>query len=167
MLNGVVEKINDGNVDLGFGPEFGLDATHEKVLIGSITFINVAAPNYFKGGNQRKILLEESREYSQIVLRDSATNSDKAAMYVSPYGETWSVGDMATKKELTVAGLGWGRLPEHLIQQELKNGLLEPISVENIPVESTGDMYMFRKREGSRGPVAERFWKEITQAYST
>jgi len=165
VLNGVVEPIDDKQADLGFGPEFGLSANHEKVPIGDVTFVNVAAPNYFNGGNKRDISLEESREYSQVVLRDSSKRMEKAAIYVSPYGESWSVSDMATKKELTIAGLGWGRLPEHLIREELDSGLLEPISVENIPIRGEATIYMFRRREGEKGPVSEQIWQEITQAF--
>lgn len=165
VLNGVVEPINSGEADLAFGAEFGLNTSHEKIPVEPVAFINVAAPGYFKTTNQRDISLEEAREYDQIALRDSAKRSDKASMYVSPSGESWSVSDMATKKDLTLAGLGWGRLPEHLIRQELASGLLEPIDVESIPRRTEAMMYMFRKRDSQKGPVAERVWHELIQAY--
>ena len=32
----------------------------------------------------------------------------------------WRVADLGTKKALLLAGLGWGNLPEHMIESELK-----------------------------------------------
>jgi hypothetical protein len=49
--------------------------------------------------------------------------TDKSTIHVVPYGESWSPHDFTTKKELTLAELGWGRMPEHLIAPELTAGL--------------------------------------------
>tara|TARA_R110002110_G_scaffold104787_6_gene263904 strand:+ start:342 stop:596 length:255 start_codon:yes stop_codon:yes gene_type:complete len=63
-----------------------------------------------------------------------------------------------TKKELTLAGLGWGRLPEHLIKKALSNNLLCPINVQGIPVTSTFDLGFIRLSSEPMGPIAQKFW---------
>ncbi|MDX2469214.1 MAG: LysR family transcriptional regulator [SAR324 cluster bacterium] len=165
-LHGVVEPINDGEADLAFGPEFGLNPTHEKMQVSKATLINVAAPNYIKSSSQRMIGSEEIRKYSQIILCDSAKHSDKASIYTTSNQESWIVNDLTTKKELALAGLGWGRIPEHLIERELASGQLIPINVEGIPVKTTGVLYMFRMVNREQGPVAIKFWKELKEAYN-
>ncbi len=167
VLHGVVEPIDSDESDLAFGPDFGLNAHHEKIQISNVIFINVASPHYFNVGAEETISLEESRQYSQIIVRDSAKHSDKASIHVTANKtESWSVNDFATKKELIIAGLGWGRMPIHLIKDELKLKQLVPIHVEGIPTESSGPIYMFRHRNRRKGPVAIQFWDELCEAYS-
>lgn len=165
-LNGVVERIDDEKADLAFGPEIGLNATHERIPIAKVNVVNVAAPGYFKKNTQDEISLEEIAEYAQIVIRDSAKHSDPASYHLAPNRESWSVNDFNTKKELILAGLGWGGLPEHLIEKELTAGTLIPIKVEGIPLISCGDLYMFRSRNHKKGPVATQFWNELIAIYT-
>jgi DNA-binding transcriptional LysR family regulator len=163
-LNGVVERIEQ-DADLGFGPGINLNISHEKIPVAEVTFINVAAPDYFKKSSTDIISLEEIEDYSQIVTRDSAKEVDKASFHTAPNRKSWSVNDFHTKKELILAGLGWGGLPQHLIQAELDNKSLIPINVEGIPQVSSGTLYMFRSRSQNHGPVAKTFWDELIKAY--
>ncbi|MBW3695281.1 LysR family transcriptional regulator [Vibrio sp. T187] len=162
-LNGVVERINNEEADLAFGPEMGLSLHHERFPVSQVTVINVAAPNYFNRPPEQLISLEEVADYDQIVTRDSAKQSEKASFYTTSNRESWSVNDFPTKKDLIVAGFGWGGLPEHLIERELQQGLLVPVNVEGIPVRSTGDLHMFRNRNAKHGPVAQQLWDKLSE----
>lgn len=164
-LNGVVERIDDEVADLAFGPAIGINAEHERVPVADVTFINVAAPGYITESVESEISTEAIKQYSQIVIRDSSLHSDKASFYTTSARESWSINDFNTKKELVLAGLGWGSIPEHLIEKELANGELIPIDVEGIPTESSGALFMFRNRKHRYGPVASRFWNELKAAY--
>jgi len=163
-LSGVVERIDD-DADLGFGPGINLNTSHEKVPVAEVTFVNVVAPGYFKNNPEETISLEEIEDYSQIITRDSAKQVEKASFHTDPNRKSWSVNDFHTKKELILAGLGWGGLPEHLIEAELENTSLIPINVEGIPKKTTGTLYMFRSREQKHGPVSTKFWNELIKAY--
>lgn len=164
-LNGVVERIDQEGADLAFGPEVGLNINHERFPIAKVVIVNVAAPNYFKSGTEETISLEEVAGYDQIVTRDSAQHSEKASYHTASSRESWSVNDFTTKKDLILAGLGWGGIPEHLIKNELDEGSLVPVNVEGIPVRSYGDLYMFRNRNHQRGPVAAKLWRELMAVY--
>ncbi len=165
-LSGVVERV-DGGADLGFGPDINLNTSHEKVPVAEVTFVNVAAPGYFKSGPGEMISLSDIEDYAQIITRDSARQADKTSFHTAPNRKSWSVNDFHTKKELILAGLGWGGLPKHLIETELASKTLVPINVEGIPNTSTGTLYMFRSREQKHGPVSTRFWNELIKAYRT
>jgi len=166
-LNGVVERINEEEADIAFGPDIGLDATHERFAISTVTFVNVAVPGYFNDDDQQQISQEEINAYSQIIVRDSAKHQEQSSYYTMPNRESWSVNDFNIKKELILAGLGWGGIPQHLIETELANAELVPANVEGIPAKTSGTLYMFRSRNHKRGPVANKFWDELTQAYKT
>ena len=163
VLSGVNEKIDRGLADVGFGPNMGLDASHEKRLIGQFSLVNVAAPGYLPIKENETMSAEDIRHYSQIVLRDTGTNPVEQNYFVIEEGDSWNVGDYGTKRELTVAGLGWGRLPGELIKNDLADGRLVPINVEGIPTCFTGDLYIFRRRDRVVGPVAERMWQQFQE----
>lgn len=74
--------------------------------------------------------------------------------------------DFTTKKELTLAGLGWGMMPEHLIETELTTGQLIPINVEGIPVRSSVTLCMFRSRNHRKGPISNQFWNELKETFT-
>jgi DNA-binding transcriptional LysR family regulator len=163
-LNGVVERI-DNDAHLAFGPDIHLNENHEKIAITQVTFINVAAPGYFPQGPDSVVSREDIEGYSQIITRDSAKHIEKASFNTSANRKSWSVNDFQTKKELILAGLGWGSIPKHLISEELKHNLLIPIRVEGIEQQTSGPLYMFRHRDHHHGPVSNQFWNELKKAY--
>ena len=131
----------------------------------AVTFINVAAPGYFKYDAEQKVSLEEINAYSQIIVRDSAKSDEKASYFTATNRESWNVNDFNVKKELILAGFGWGGMPEHLITTELANGELISANVEGIPTRTSGTLYMFRSRNHKRGPVANKFLDQLTASY--
>ena len=64
------------------------------------------------------------RAHPQIVLRDSAQGSSPA-LNVLEGGLRWTVTDIGAKKELILAGMGWGGLPEHVVADELADRTLD------------------------------------------
>ena len=75
-----------------------------------------------------------------------------------PAAKTWRVTDFATKKELALAGLGWGGIPHHMIVEELAEGRLVEFHVEGIPVRDDFEIAMVRRMDRPIGPVAEHLW---------
>ena len=52
------------------------------------------------------------------------TETESPSLNVLEGGLRWSVTDVAAKKEIIAAGMGWGGLPEHVIAPELASGAL-------------------------------------------
>ncbi len=124
--------------------------------------INVAAPGYFKPPKRRTISVDEVRGYAQVIVRDTAQSADKVSLFVIPGARHWKVSDLTTKKELLLAGLGWGRMPVHVISEELESGCLIPIRVEGLPVNTEADMLAIRIVGRAVGPIGARIWQEFT-----
>ncbi|MGF1721945.1 LysR family transcriptional regulator [Vibrio kyushuensis] len=164
-LNGVVERIDREEADLAFGPEIGLNIEHERLPVAKAVMINVAAPDYFPSALNDVISLRDVAQHDQIVTRDSAQYKNKASFHTTDDRAAWSVNDFTTKKDLILAGLGWGGLPEYLIKDDIAQGCLIPINVEGIPTRSSGDLHMFRNRNHQKGPVATKIWSELSEAY--
>ncbi|MCZ6860450.1 MAG: LysR family transcriptional regulator [Alphaproteobacteria bacterium] len=162
ILSGVMERLNDGDAGLAFSSNFLIDTCHEAIAVDELTMINVSAPGYITSSTKGPISQDEVRQYSQIVIRDSARNVPKLNVNVVEGGRNWVVNDYTTKKELTIAGLGWGRIPKHLIEGELADGRLVEIAVEGIPLTGLDPVMMIRRRDRNVGPVAERLWQQFS-----
>lgn len=96
-------------------------------------------------------------EHVQIILgehRDEASRARSDAHGVFS-ARTWRVVDLATKKALLEAGLGWGHMPEHVVRESLQNG-----SLIELRLAAWGDAPMRRslvlvsRRGAVSGPIA-------------
>ena len=67
----------------------------------------------------------------QIVLSDPS-NASRGRDYTVYTGRTWRVSDLTLKRNLLIAGLGWGYLPEHMIADDLATGMLRALHVEGL-----------------------------------
>jgi DNA-binding transcriptional LysR family regulator len=76
-------------------------------------------------------------------------------------GRRWDVNNLFSKKEVILAGLGWGQLPEHLVTEELKDGRLLPLEVEGFSMQKAPRVHAVRKQRTKLGPVAQELWNSI------
>ncbi len=74
----------------------------------------------------------------------------------------WTVADQLMKKELIVQGMGWGHMPDFLVQKELREKRL--ISIAGRYFRGTsGYLVAARRLDTPHGPVANRLWRYIEQ----
>lgn len=79
-----------------------------------------------------------------------------------PGGLRWTVSDFATKKEILLSNMGWGGIPEHMIEKELDQGKLVRLNVEGYaPVQVAH--YAMRRRDVAIGIVAQAIWDQLKQ----
>lgn len=74
----------------------------------------------------------------------------------------WLVNDMYTRKQLIVAGMGIGRLPQHLIEQELKTGELIILD-QQYYASVTMEMYAMRLKNSEHGKISNHLWRELAK----
>lgn len=68
----------------------------------------------------------------------------------------WKVNDILSKSELICEGLGWGRLPMHLIEKKLKKG--ELVHLKHLDDLKSMKVYLCRKKNKSHGVVSNYIW---------
>jgi DNA-binding transcriptional LysR family regulator len=56
-------------------------------------------------------------------------------------------------------GLGWARMPKHIIHSELENGQLVPIEVENFTSQNQLPIFMICLRHQTQSYQANLFWE--------
>ncbi|MBL4799537.1 MAG: LysR family transcriptional regulator [Oleispira sp.] len=97
------------------------------------------------------------KNYPQVII--SGRTSSKTSFGILEGGDQWRVNDYQTKKEIIMQGMGWGSLPEHLIKEELAQGLLAPIKVVGDPDMPNIELRVVRLEGEPVGPVAQRLWE--------
>jgi DNA-binding transcriptional LysR family regulator len=100
------------------------------------------------------------RAHAQIVLRDSAHGPDSPSLNVLEGGLRWSVTDVAAKKEVILAGMGWGGLPEHVVADALASGQLVALQVPEFEADAM-ELFVLRRRDRPHGIVAQALWEEL------
>jgi len=88
-----------------------------------VRMVAVVAADHPLASRRGRISTRALAEHVHIVLserRGDAPTPDQAVL--SP--RTWRIVDLATKHALLAAGLGWGNMPEHMVEQDLRRGRL-------------------------------------------
>ncbi len=132
----------------------------EAVPFMDITIRPVARPDYAPAGRGRINTIVDMQSHVQIVVADSSGGSFTQSRDVLPGALRWTVSDFASKKEILLAGLGWGGLPEHMIERELERGELVPLDVEGFPPRHSR-LCKIRRRDRDVGTVAAAIWNRL------
>ncbi|SCA56037.1 Transcriptional regulator [Candidatus Terasakiella magnetica] len=156
-LHGTMERLEDGDADIAITEFLPNEMDYEYVVLGTVEFVAVvsAASTYAaEAASLRERDLEDS---VQIVVRDTSRHREKKTVGVVKATTQWMVNDFNMKKRIITSGIGWGRMPLHMVESELKSGeLLLLKSSDFDPIEAT--IKMVRKKRKLVGPVAEKLW---------
>ncbi len=101
---------------------------------------------------------EDLAEISQVVITDK--NKNGASFGLLDEGKKWRLNDANFKNEIILAGLGWGHLPSHIIEREIKEKKLIILDFEEIHPRDL-DIHLIRLKKNSLGIVAKNLWDEL------
>lgn len=99
------------------------------------------------------------KDIHQIVI--SEKNPTTATSFgLLDEGKKWRLNDGNFKRDIILAGLGWGHLPEHTIEREIKEGKLRVLKFADIHPRDL-DIFLIRLRRLPLGRVASALWDEL------
>lgn len=153
-LGGVMKLVLDGGCALGIsGPIPNWPDAIDATSMGAIELLTVAAPVHPLGLRDLPIPLSEAREHTQIVLTDRSKVTDGQSFGIHAT-RTWKVADLGAKHRLLLAGLGWGSMPMHLIEDDLQSGRLVPVQLADRRTFRYG-LSLIRRADRASGPAAQ------------
>ena len=128
----------------------------EVVPITFVRMLPVMSKELYKG----KKVKDQSHllDIEQIVVGDK--NKGKSSFGLLDNGKKWRLNDSNFKREIIVAGLGWGHLPEQNIENELKEGKLVVLNFEDIHPREL-EINLIRLKKNPLGVVAKNLWEEL------
>lgn len=162
-LWGALERLQTGEADLAISPWFEENLEFETMPITTATLLSVAAPKFRDELGDGELTLDHFKHAVQVVVRDSSRKPRQQRFGYLPEGRHWYVTDHFTKKEIILAGMGWGRLHEHLIAEEMAAGKLVPLKIQNYQSKLDINICIVRMMGKPTGPVAESLWQEFSK----
>ncbi|KTC91571.1 LysR family transcriptional regulator [Fluoribacter dumoffii] len=157
-LGGACERLLQNQADLIISENLITNKAVEVIPLRSEFLVAVASPEFIHQYRQQLDDLDTLAECMQVILRDSSQSD--FTFGVVEHGHRWTVSDVIAKKDIIVAGLGWGRLPLHMITQELADGRLKYLQGNHFDKRLIS-MGAIRLQKPARGPVAEKIWQDL------
>lgn len=162
-MGGPIERLLRNDADIVIATMDGVPADQvEAVPFSEVTILPVAHPDFEPARSAHIKTIAEMQIYTQVIVADSSSGSFTQSRDLLPGGLRWTVSDFAAKKEILLAGLGWGGIPEHMIAKELADGELVSLAVEGYPPRQSR-LFQFRKRDKEVGIVAQSIWEKLVQ----
>jgi DNA-binding transcriptional LysR family regulator len=134
-LGGAYQPVLDGRCSLGVVGSLPIapDSMTLERLQG-VAMIMVAAREHPLAMFQGVIPKTELAKHVQLVLTDrSELTAGREFGVMSPL--TWRLGDLFAKHAFLLKGLGWGGMPMHAVEQDLRENRLAKLSIEDVPKE--------------------------------
>lgn len=131
-LGAVSALVLDGTCQLGVtGPVVAPGDALQRRSIAKLPMAPVVAKDHALAAATKKGLISTFavRDHVQIVVSDRSSVTagiDHAVLS----GMTWRVADPTTKIAMIRAGLGWGNLPMHMVEEDLRDGTLVRLTIE-------------------------------------
>jgi DNA-binding transcriptional LysR family regulator len=99
----------------------------ERIGVGSVEFIPVAAPDHPLARAARNAP-GAARDHIQLVLADRSPLADGKQRGVIGT-QTWRLADLGSKYMLLREGIGWGYMPEPFVHEDIDEGRLARLDV--------------------------------------
>ena len=154
-LGGAYEPVLDGRCSLGVVGSLPMapDSMTLERLQG-VAMVVVAAPGHPLASVKGVIAKMELAKHVQLVLTDrSQLTAGREFGVMSPL--TWRLGDLFAKQAFLLKGLGWGAMPLHAVAQDLREGRLVKLSIEDLSDEglvlAMSAVYLTAKPPGPAG----------------
>jgi DNA-binding transcriptional LysR family regulator len=165
-VTGPWERLFDGEADLILHRIDKSDPRLEWIDLCEVRMTPVVAAGFLPFPITRAIRPEQMRGLTQCVMRDSARHSPPQDHFTVEGAQQCTVADQLMKKDMILHGMGWGHMPQFLIEEELGDGRLQSIAGRYLPGRAE-QLVAARRRDRAHGPVADRLWAYLqTQARS-
>ncbi|WP_342706085.1 LysR family transcriptional regulator [Burkholderia arboris] len=163
-LGGVLQLVSDGHCVLGIsGPIANWPDAIESEAIGTIELVTVAAPDHPLARATEPIDISNAREHTQLVLTDRSKLTDGQSFGV--YGtRVWKMADLGAKHRLLLSGLGWGSMPRHLVEQDLRDGRLIIVRLSDRQTVNYS-VSLIRRVDRPSGPAASWLREYLRRAH--
>ena len=162
-INGALEAVKSEQADLALTAVDSLalhSGKYEANKLYQGYLYNVAAPKFLQRHSQLTSVTELKDEY-QIVVQDSGQSSQGVNYSVQTGQRCWYVNDFNTKKTLIMSGMGWGRLPDHMIKDELKAKTLLTVQLNDFDTQIALNYQAIKLKSRLLGPVASKLWQNM------
>lgn len=163
-LGAVLDPVVDGRCRIGIIgtlPEVPAECVCEHVL--TVPSVAVVAPGHPLAAVQGQVLRSALLDHVQLVLTDRSTRTQGRDFGVSST-RLWRLADLGAKHAFLKAGLGWGTMPLHMVEDDIAAGRLAVLDLEPHPTTGTAfSMNAVHLAARPPGPAARWFVQRLKE----
>ncbi len=158
VLGAVVQPLLERRCRLavvGSYPDVPAECASDFLL--EVPLVVVAAASHPLASLPAPIARSEAARHVQLILTDrSALTEGRQFGVVNQQG--WRLADLGAKHAFIRAGLGWGGMPRHMVEEELARGSLVELKLEASPVLGAAfSLHACWRKDAPPGPAGRRF----------
>ena len=157
-LGSAASMVLEGSCALGLLVDFGSESPllHRLPLLAA-DLVPVAAASHGLAANGGLVTLERLREEVQLVLTDrSGLTEGRDHAVLSP--RVWRLGDLGARHAMLLAGFGWGKMPHHMVVDDLAQGRLVALRAPELEREGRVRLPLFAVTRADRVPGPAARW---------
>jgi DNA-binding transcriptional LysR family regulator len=150
VMSGVAESLQNDDTDLAIGISVPADFMGDR--LAEIDFVAIAHPDHPLHRLERTLSAADLRHERQVIISDPGINLQRDEGWLGAE-QKWHVATLETALAVVSAGLCFGWLPTHMIEESVREGRLKPL-----PLREGGcrrhTMYLIYARQHQIGPAA-------------
>lgn len=153
-LGGVTQLVLDGHCRVGIvGTLPTIPDQLQSAPSLDIRFVSVVAPTHPLSTWRGVVPESEIIKHVQLVLIDP-TELSQGRNFGVLSKRTWRLSDLGSKHAFLKAGFGWGQMPLHLVDSDIRSGSLVKIRVEGAPARTQVlSMRAVHRKDAPPGPA--------------
>lgn len=163
-MGAVVQPVLDGRCRIaiiGSLPDVPESCVSDYLL--SVPAVTVVAPSHPLAAIRGRVLRSATRNHVQLVLTDRSSLTEGRSFGVMS-SKTWHLADLGAKHAFLRAGLGWGHMPLHMVQEDLNRGDLVRLDLEIQSNVGPGfSMHAIHRKDEPPGPAGRWFVARLQQ----
>ncbi|WP_438865300.1 LysR family transcriptional regulator [Neptunicella sp.] len=133
------------------------------ISLGDSNMQYVASPNHPLVKLARPIHEDDMKQYRQIVIKDSGIKRQRDAGWLGSE-QRWSFSHISSSIKAAKAGLGFAKLPEDSIADELNNGQLVVLNMAS-DMRHRIPLYLIKTAQSDAGPAVEELAKRLLSSF--
>lgn len=158
-LGGGMERLQEEVVEIAICENLGNHSNVEQLPLFTMNMIPVISPQYLE--KHRDILADpnEITDSLQVLLSDSSKQDYQFGVIES--ARHWTTSSLEAKLSTIRAGIGWGRMPSHMVKTDLQSGALIQLGYSHTEVKKL-TLSLIRTKRPFYGPIATRLWEGLS-----
>ncbi|NVK57277.1 MAG: LysR family transcriptional regulator [Alteromonadaceae bacterium] len=161
---GAIQRLIDGKADIALSPwthTFHELASFETIPFDRFEVIAVIHHSLLCDFTTVPHASSQLRDIPLLMPQafDIDINIEKV-MGVVPHS-TIRTNDTSSQKSLLMGAAGWGYIPKNRITDELSNGTLIPLQLDDVTSVIEGEIRLIREKKHRQGPVARFLWQTL------
>jgi DNA-binding transcriptional LysR family regulator len=162
-LGAVIEPVLNNRCAFAIGGSLPIpqpELTNERLF--AIGYQMMAAPQHPFAAHRGPIPASALAQHVQLVLSDRSRFTEGREFGVlSP--KTWRVSDLGAKHMFLLAALGWGGMPLHMVEDDLGNGRLVALTLEDTESSRMMTMSASYRTDAPPGPAGRWLIERLKQ----